>query len=207
MLGRICLLGAAAVLGVSCSAAQPKITSPAATLSISKPEASVSSVQGFRTLAEQGQAEAQFNLGRSYEYGRGVPKDSAEALRWYRLAAGQGDAFAQFDLGNHYSEGIGVSKSEKEAVRWWQLAAAQGFPPAQHSLGKMLATGGEGVPPDKIQSYIWLALSSAQGNDEARQERDAIAKQLTPAQAAKAKQMVNQWKPVRAGAVVTRNSK
>ena len=42
----------------------------------------------FRPLAEQGVAEAQFNLGWLYELGwGGVPKDYAEAARWYRLAA------------------------------------------------------------------------------------------------------------------------
>jgi TPR repeat protein len=34
--------------------------------------------------------EAQFNLGRCYQFGRGVAKDEAEALKWYRKAAGQG---------------------------------------------------------------------------------------------------------------------
>lgn len=203
MIRRMSILCAAALLGVSCSASQPKVAPQAGVTAIA--QVPVSAVQNLRTLAEQGNAEAQFNLGQSYEHGRGVPKDYAEALRWYRLAAEHGDPFAQFDLGNHYSEGIGVPKSEKEAVRWWELAAAQGFPPAQHTLGKALATGAHGVSPDKIQAYVWFALSSAQGNEEARQERDALTKQLTPAQVAKAKQIVKQWKPV--NAVVMNNSK
>ena len=51
-----------------------------------------------RQAAEQGAAEAQYNLGSMYADGRGVPKDEAEAARWYRLAADQGDASAQFML-------------------------------------------------------------------------------------------------------------
>ena len=46
----------------------------------------------LRTLAEQGDAAAQFNLGFRYDYGWGVPEDDAEAVRWYRLAADQGYA-------------------------------------------------------------------------------------------------------------------
>ena len=42
------------------------------------------------TLAEQGQAGAQYNLGVIYASGAGVPQDDAEAARWYRLAAEQG---------------------------------------------------------------------------------------------------------------------
>ena len=43
-----------------------------------------------RARAEEGVAEAQFNLGVMYAEGRGVPQDDAEAARWYRLAAEQG---------------------------------------------------------------------------------------------------------------------
>ena len=196
MTGRIGILCVAALLGVSCSASQPKVPQQTDVSPLAQSQAPSSAVQHLRALAEQGNAEAQFNLGQLYEHGRGVPKDYAEALRWYRLAAEQGDPFAQFDLGSHYSEGIGVPKDEKEALRWWQSAAAQGFPPAQHSLGKVLARGEQGVLPDKVQAYVWFALSAAQGNEEARQERDALAKQLTPAQVTKAKQLIKQWKPV-----------
>ncbi len=41
----------------------------------------------FRPLAEQGTAEAQFNLGRVYGEGLGVPQDYAEAHMWFNLAA------------------------------------------------------------------------------------------------------------------------
>ena len=43
-----------------------------------------------RRLAEQGDADAQYNLGYRYVTGIGVPQDRAEAVRWLRLAADQG---------------------------------------------------------------------------------------------------------------------
>jgi TPR repeat protein len=43
-----------------------------------------------RLLAEQGDADAQVNLGVSYAKGEGVPQDDAEVARWYRRAAEQG---------------------------------------------------------------------------------------------------------------------
>ena len=46
-------------------------------------------------LAEQGVAEAQYNLGMMYYTGSGVHQDYAEALRWFRQAAEQGHAEAQ----------------------------------------------------------------------------------------------------------------
>ena len=46
---------------------------------------------GFKKLAEQGDAMAQFNLGVRYDDGRGVPKDDQLAYFWYLLASAQGD--------------------------------------------------------------------------------------------------------------------
>ena len=44
----------------------------------------------FRPLAEQGRAEAQYNLGLMYDLGEGVAQDYAQAHMWYNLAAAQG---------------------------------------------------------------------------------------------------------------------
>ena len=45
----------------------------------------------YRLAAEQGLAEAQYNLGHCYYNGIGVEQDYSEAAKWYRLAAEQGD--------------------------------------------------------------------------------------------------------------------
>ena len=49
--------------------------------------------------ADQGDADAQFNLGVSHDEGIGVAPDYKEAVKWWRLSADQGDAAAQFNLG------------------------------------------------------------------------------------------------------------
>jgi uncharacterized protein len=158
----------------------------------------VSPIQQLRTQAERGNVEAQFALAQAYDRGRDVPKDKIEAVRWYRLAAMQGDAFAQNALGDNYWEGTGVPKNDAEAARWWHLAATQGFAPAQHSLGKILSGGGQGVRSDKIQAYMWLALSAAQGDEEAGRQGGILSKLLKPAEMTNAKKLVKQWKPSRA---------
>jgi hypothetical protein len=81
---------------------------------------------GFKKLAEQGDADAQYNLGFMFANGRGVPKDDRQAVAWYRKAAEQGNAFAQFNLGVSYDNGRGVPKDEQQAYFWWLLASAQG---------------------------------------------------------------------------------
>ena len=49
----------------------------------------------YRKAAEQGDADAQNNLGLCYERGQGVPEDYEEAVKWYRKAAAQGHAGAK----------------------------------------------------------------------------------------------------------------
>ena len=84
----------------------------------------------WRPLAEQGYADAQFNLGVMYDEGRGVPQDDAEAVKWYRKAAEQGDAGAQYNLGVMYGNGLGVPQDYAQAHMWYNLAASR-FPPGE----------------------------------------------------------------------------
>ena len=52
----------------------------------------------WRKAAEQGDPDAQYNLGLMYDNGNGVQRNYAEALRWLRMAAKQGFADAQTAL-------------------------------------------------------------------------------------------------------------
>ncbi len=84
----------------------------------------------WRPLAEQGNADAQYNLGVMYYTGTGVTQDYAEALKWYRLAAEQGYDHAQFKLGWMYAWGWGVTPDDVQAHMWLNLAAAR-LPPGE----------------------------------------------------------------------------
>jgi len=77
-------------------------------------------------LANQGNVEAQYDLGVRYANGEGVPQDYAQAVKWYRLAADQGLVEAQFNLGLKYDNGQGVPQDDVQAHMWFNLAAAQG---------------------------------------------------------------------------------
>ena len=46
----------------------------------------------WRPLAEEGNADAQYNLGFMYENAQGVTQNHAEAMKWYTKAVGQGHA-------------------------------------------------------------------------------------------------------------------
>src|SRR5207248_324006 len=88
----------------------------------------------IRPLADQGNAEAQYNLGLMFGNGQGVSQDYAAAIKWFRLAAVQGDADAQYSLGRRYYNGEGVAKDYAEAAKWFRLGAEQGHAGAQYAL-------------------------------------------------------------------------
>jgi len=88
-------------------------------------QAQTPELDALRARAEQGDADAQVRLGRSYASGTGVPQDDAEAVRWYRLAAEQGGATAQVNLGVMYAEGTGVPQDDVQAHMWFDLAVSR----------------------------------------------------------------------------------
>ena len=61
----------------------------------------------FRPLAAGGDAEAQYRLGRMYEFGRGIAADMPQAMIWLRKSAAQENASAQTELGAIYASGFG----------------------------------------------------------------------------------------------------
>lgn len=151
-----------------------------------------------RKAAEQGNPEAQLNLGSAYEYGNGVTKDSAEAAKWYLEAANQGETTAQFSLGLLYESGDGVPQNYVEAVRWYRKLAEQGDARGQFSLGAMYYNG-LGVPQDYEEAYFWANLGAAQDTRPPdvvkfeREKRDEFATKLSPAQLVHVQERCRKW--------------
>ncbi|MGR4001193.1 MAG: sel1 repeat family protein, partial [Alphaproteobacteria bacterium] len=82
----------------------------------------------LRPLAEEGDAEAQYELGRMYQLGWGVEQDGSVAEKWYLRAAEQGHDEAQFELGALYESGWlwGIPDDHEAAVEWYRRAAEGG---------------------------------------------------------------------------------
>jgi TPR repeat protein len=140
----------------------------------------------LRPLADQGVAEAEFNLGLMYAQGQGVQQDDAEALNWCRKAADQGDADAQVWMiygrglapryaeamkwywrGITYSNGYGVPQDDAKAMKLYRLAADYGLAGAQYTLG-MHYENGIGVPQDYSEAVKWYRLAADQGHAQAQ---------------------------------------
>jgi putative methionine-R-sulfoxide reductase with GAF domain len=80
----------------------------------------------LQKLAEQGDEDAQWEIGSRYRNGDGVPQNDAQAAKWFEQAAEQGHASSQRALGGLYWSGHGVSHDLSKAYFWSVLAANQG---------------------------------------------------------------------------------
>ena len=104
--------GVPGATSVTVEAAAPEVTADVGDVDVSE-----LNVAQLRRIAEQGDADAQDELGARYSNGRGVGQNDGEAVSWYRQAADQGHARAQTSLGYMYSTGRGVRQDDAEAVR------------------------------------------------------------------------------------------
>lgn len=146
-------------------------------------------------LAEQGNAEAQYNLAMMLFNGELVLFGIDEAVDWLRKAAEQGHAGAQYMMGNAYYFGYEpLLQDYQQAVVWYRKAADHCHYPAQSELGKLYAEG-EGMPRDYQQAYAWYSVLAANMPDDAGTiaKRDDMAKKLTPAALAKAQALAGQY--------------
>src|SRR5437763_13925606 len=75
----------------------------------------------WRPLAENGDADAAFNLGQAYRLGRGVAVNLAAAKSWFERAAGKGHIDAQAALGPLLFQ----NGDQTEGLRWLRAAAEQ----------------------------------------------------------------------------------
>ncbi len=122
----------------------------------------------IQIAAGQGTREAQFNFGRMYDKGIGVPSDQAEAAKWYRKAAEQGLSSAQNSLGLCYQEGRGLPQNYSEAVRWYRRSADQGNSDAVNNLGNAYFHG-HGVSKSRTKAVEYWAKAVEKGHPGARQ--------------------------------------
>src|SRR5215472_13220385 len=95
----------------------------------------------FLAAANQGDPQAQTNIGYLYSVGSGVPRDPERAFMWFQRAAAEGYATAQYDIGTMLVKGDGVKQDFPAALNWFRRAATVGFAPAEVYLGIVYANG------------------------------------------------------------------
>lgn len=124
-------------------------------------------VETLKEMAENGDAEAQYNLFGLYFVGKDVQKDLKKAIYWCKKSAEQGYANAQYALGACYSDGDGVLVDKNKAFYWLEKSAKQDINGAQYLLA-LLCYEGKGTLVNKKQAFYWCGKSAQQGNPNAQ---------------------------------------
>ena len=84
--------------------------------------------------AEHGDAEACFQIGRSYFAGIGVKSNAEKAAEWYGKAAQKGHVDAMYEFAECYFLGTGLEADKIEAQTWYKKAAESGDESAKQRL-------------------------------------------------------------------------
>jgi len=126
--------------------------------------------------------------------------DEESALKVLRPLAERGDPKAEFMVGELYYL---FKKQNAEALKWFRLASNQGNAGAMYYLGNMHHNG-NGVPQNYVEAYKWYSLAVSQAGPRekemdtltmATENRDGVARRMTPAQVADAQRQAKEWKP------------
>lgn len=116
------------------------------------PQDYTAAAEWYRKAAEQGDAEAQCNLGWLLENGWGVDKSLEKAEEWYRKAAEQGNVRGMRKLGWLAENG---RKNLDDATEWYRKAADLGDAEAMCDLGWLLENA------RGISGWLWKDLPRA----------------------------------------------
>lgn len=112
----------------------------------------------WKPLAEKGDADAAFNLGQAYRFGRGVKMSLADAQVWFETAARKGHVDAQTTLGLLLFQ----NGNQTGGLRWLKAAAEKGEPRAMLVYGTALFNG-DGVQQNPVLGYAYVSRAAAQG--------------------------------------------
>lgn len=125
----------------------------------------VQSAYWYRRAADQGDPEAQAELGYFYMAGVGVPRDESTAIKWFTRAAGSGSRLAKLNLAAIYMKGIGVHRDTTLGFNILNQLAQKGYPVAESYLGIAYYCG-FGVPVNRSTAEKWFAKSAKAGDPE-----------------------------------------
>ncbi|MEZ0260275.1 MAG: tetratricopeptide repeat protein [Alphaproteobacteria bacterium] len=116
-------------------------------------------IAGAQLGARGGSAPDQCALGLIYRFGFGTEPDPALAFSWFEKAAGAGDVEANLQLGSMcLGDSGGEAKNEKRALGCFLRAAEQGNATAQLLAANLYFIGGDGVPIDRVESFVWRVM-------------------------------------------------
>lgn len=144
-------------------------------------------VSVWRPLADQGDADAAFNLAQAYKLGRGVTTDLAQAKLWYGKAARGGHRQAAANYGLLlFQDG-----DRKAAMPWITKAADAGDPRAQYVYGTALFNG-DLATKDWPKAYALMTRASAAGLPQATTSLSQMNRYMSAADRQKGLQLATE---------------
>ena len=106
----------------------------------------------YREAAEKGDADAQNNLGVTYE----KAGDYEKSLFWYKQAVDNGSVIALVNLGKMYQYGRGSKVDAKKAAKLYQIAIDKRYDDGYSKMGELYAEGLLGNKDELKAVQIWL---------------------------------------------------
>lgn len=91
-----------------------------------QPDNLPAALSACQQAAQDGDAQAQYELGQFYYEGKGAPRDLPQALNYFEKASLQGHAQAQYQLGLMFFRGEGVQANNIQAYIVLKMAAVNG---------------------------------------------------------------------------------
>lgn len=153
----------------------------------------------YEELAQEGQKEAQFQLGSIYFNGEavlsGIPQDQKNGSYWLIQAAENGHVEAQFRVGliSHFGcSPCQIERNSREAAIWFSKAAEMNHPFAQFWLAHAYKDG-DGTIVDHVSAYKWFNLASAGGVSAGKYWVEELSKNLTSSQIQEAQRLTRGW--------------
>lgn len=109
--------------------------------------------------ANEGNAEAQFDIAYAYFNGEGIERDYASAAMWFKRSARQNYAKAQYNLAYCYMNGRGVPRDYDKASDLLHMSANNNYKRAQLTLADCYANGIL-VEQNEKESQKWMAMAA-----------------------------------------------
>ena len=118
------------------------------------------SFRAMVTLADKGNAEAQYHVGMMHNNGIGTKQDPRQAFGWFQKSTASGDPLGAYKLGCYYDgQGAGiVTPDTNEALKYKLVSAKAGYALAQHDVAILYDRQG-----NSEEALKWWKMAGDQG--------------------------------------------
>jgi TPR repeat protein len=131
----------------------------------------------LKKSAEQGNAEAAYNLGVAFYKDNKI----SEALKWFKQASEAGNVRAKFNLATIYEDKKPEPALPVALTALYSAAAEGGVVQAMHRLGIIMITGQYG-DKDAVNGLAWLFLAEKYEDDDVKDDLGQSLRMVTQEQ-------------------------